>query len=237
MPQIFTALDHFLYALPGLIVTVWAQIRICGAQAEGLRSPCVSGLTGEEAALAVMKAANVEYVAIEPVEGELCNHYDAKHKVLRLSPRACAGKSLASIGTAAHEAGHAIQHVERYPGLLLRNAIVPLASIGSTACWLPVLAGVALGLTRLVDLGISLFLVAVVLQVLNLPVEFDASRRGGAMLRSTGLISPEEEPVVSRVLNAEALTSLAAALTGISTLYFYFKGSSGTRSGRRAPGR
>ncbi len=237
MPQIFTALDHFLYALPGLIVTVWAQIRIWRAQAEGSRSQCVSGLTGAEAALAVMKAANVEQVAIEPVEGELCNHYDTAHKVLRLSPRVCAGKSLASIGTAAHEAGHAIQHAERYPGLLLRTAIVPLASIGSTACWLPVLAGIALGLTRLVDLGISLFLVAVVLQVLNLPVEFDASRRGRAMLRSTGLISPEEEPVVSRVLNAAALTSLAAALTGISTLYFYFKGSSSTRSGHRVPGR
>jgi uncharacterized protein len=237
MPRIFTALDHFLYALPGLIVTVWAQIRIWQAQAAGSRSQCALGITGAEAAVAVMKAANVEQVAIEPAEGELCNHYDAAHKVLRLSPRVCAGMSPASIGIAAHEAGHAIQHAKRYPGLLLRNAIVPLASIGSTACWLPLLAGIAFGLTRLVDLGISLFLVAVVLQVLNLPVEFDSSRRGRAMLRSTGLISPEEEPVVSKVLNAAALTYVAAALTGISTLFFYFKGSSSTRSSHRVPGR
>jgi uncharacterized protein len=217
----FTVLDYFLYALPGLLVTMWAQARIRQAYAEGSRVAASSGLSGAEAAVAVMKAGGVENVAIEPVEGELSDHYDPGHKVLRLSPKVYGGRSLAAVGVAAHEAGHAIQDATHYPGLVVRNLIVPLASIGSTVCWLPVMAGLLIGMTKLVFLGIILFSLTVVFQLINLPVEFNASRRGREVLRSTGVISADEDQVVGKVLNAAAWTYVAAALTGVLTLLFY----------------
>jgi uncharacterized protein len=217
----FTALDYFLYALPGLLVTMWAQARIRQAYAEGSRIPASSGLSGAEAAVAVMKAGGVENVAIEPVQGELSDHYDPAHKVLRLSPKVYGGRSLAAVGVAAHEAGHAIQDATHYPCLVVRNLIVPLANIGSTVCWLPVMAGLLIGMTKLVFLGIILFSLTVVFQLINLPVEFNASRRGREVLRSTGVISPEEDQVVGKVLNAAAWTYVAGALTGVLTLLFY----------------
>jgi Zn-dependent membrane protease YugP len=221
----FTVIDYLLYALPGLLVAMWAQSRIWKAYAEGSRIPVSSGLSGALAAVAVMKAGGVWNVAIEPVEGELSDHYDPAHKVLRLSPKVYGGRSLAAVGIAAHEAGHAIQDATHYPGLVVRNLIVPLASIGSTVCWLPVMAGLLIGMTRLVFLGIVLFSLTVVVQVINLPVEFNASRRGREMLRSTGAIRPEEDVVVGKVLNAAAWTYVAGALTGVLTLLYYLRQS------------
>jgi uncharacterized protein len=212
-----TAFDYFLYAFPGLLVTVWARSRIWRAYSEGSRIPAASGLTGADAAVAVMKAGGLERVAIEPVEGELSDHYDAVHKVLRLSPKVYAERSLTSIGIAAHEAGHAIQHAARYPGLMVRNKIVPLANIGSTFCWLLVLAGLFIGMAQLVLVGIVFFSLAVSLQMINLPVEFNASRRAREMLRSTGVITPKEDDVVGKVMDAAAWTYVAAALTGALT--------------------
>ncbi len=217
----FTTLDYLLYALPGLLVTMWAQSRIWQAYAEGSRIPASSGLSGAEAAVAVMKAGGVGHVAIEPVRGELSDHYDPAHKVLRLSPKVYDGRSLSAVGIAAHEAGHAIQDATHYPGLVVRNLIVPLASIGSTICWLPVMAGLLIGMTKLVFLGIILFSLTVVFQIINLPVEFNASSRGREMLRSTGAISPAEDEVVGKVLNAAAWTYVAGALTGVLTLLYY----------------
>jgi uncharacterized protein len=217
----FTSVDYFLYALPGLLVTMWAQARIRQAYAMGSQIPASSGFSGAEAAVAVMKAGGVNNVAIEPVEGELSDHYDPAHKVLRLSPKVYRTRSLAAVGIAAHEAGHAIQDAKHYPGLVVRNLIVPLASIGSTVCWLPVIAGLLIGVTKLVLLGIILFSATVVFQIINLPVELDASRRGRELLRSTGVIRPEEDEVVGRVLNAAAWTYVAGALTGVLTLLYY----------------
>ena len=219
----FTTLDYLLYALPGLLVTMWAQSRIWQAYAEGSRTPVSSGLSGAEAAVEVMKAGGVGHVAIEPVRGELSDHYDPAHKVLRLSPKVYGGRSLSAVGIAAHEAGHAIQDATRYPGLVVRNLIVPLASIGSTVCWLPVMAGLLIGMTKLVFLGIILFSLTVFFQIMNLPVEFNASRRGREMLRSTGVIRPEEDQVVGKVLNAAAWTYVAGALTGVLTLFYYIE--------------
>jgi uncharacterized protein len=218
-----TALDYLLYALPGLVITVWARSRIRRAYSEGSRMKPASGLSGAEAAVAVMRAAGLERVAIEPVEGELSDHYESVHKVLRLSPQVYAGRSLAAVGIAAHEAGHAIQGATRYPGLVVRATLVPLAGIGSTVCWLLVLAGLLIGMARLVLLGIVLFSLAVALQIINLPVEFNASRCGREVLRSTGVIRPEEDEVVGRVIDAAAWTSVAAALTGVLTLLVYLR--------------
>ena len=217
----FTAIEYLLYALPGLLITIWAQSRVWRAFAEGSRVPASSGLSGAEAAVAVMKAGGVENVTIEPAQGELSDHYDPAHKVLRLSPNVYGTRSLAAVGVAAHEAGHAIQDATHYPGLVVRNLIVPLASIGSTVCWLPVMAGLLIGMTRLVFLGIVLFSVTVVFQIINLPVELNASRRAREMLRLTGVITAGEDLVVSQVLNAAAWTYVAGALTGVLTLLFY----------------
>jgi uncharacterized protein len=206
--------DYLLYLLPGLVLTLWAQARILRAYAAGWRVPAGSGLTGAEAAQLVMHAGGVMGIGIEPVSGELSDHYDPGNKVLRLSQSVYAGRSLAATGVAAHEAGHAIQEASGYRGLVARNFIVPLAGLGSQVVWLLMAAGMLLGMQRLIDLGISLFLLLVLLQILNLPVELDASRRARRILHSAGLVSVEEEPVVARVLNAAALTYVAATLTG-----------------------
>ncbi len=214
-------IDYLLFALPGMALSMWAQARIATAYAAGSRIPAASGLTGAEAAALVMRAGGVTGVPIEPVAGELSDHYDPSHKVLRLSRGVYAGRSLASVGVAAHEAGHAIQDASHYPGLVVRNLIVPMASIGSTVFWVPVLAGLFFGMNRLILLGIILFSVTVVFQLVNLPVEFNASRRGRQILQSTGIISQAEDQVVGRVLNAAAWTYVAATLTSLLQLLYF----------------
>jgi Zn-dependent membrane protease YugP len=218
-----TALDYLLYALPGLVITVWARSRIWRAYSEGSRIPAASGLSGAEAAVAVMRAAGLERIAIEPVGGELSDYYDRAHNVLRLSPEVYAGRSLAALGIAAHEAGHAIQQAARYPGLVVHAMIAPLAAVGSTLCWLLVLAGLLIGMARLVLAAIVLFSLAVALQVLNLPVEFNASRRARGLMRSIGVINAEEQQVVGNVLDAAPLTHVAHALTGVLVLPRYLR--------------
>jgi uncharacterized protein len=214
--------DYIPYLLPGLVLTLWAQARIFRAYAAGWRVPAGSGLTGAEAAQLVMRAGGATAIGIEPASGELSDHYDPGNKMLRLSRSVYAGRSLAATGMAAHEAGHAIQEVSGYRGLVARNLIVPLAGLGSQVFWLLMAAGMLLGMQRLIDLGISLFSLLVLLQILNLPVELDASRRARRILHSAGLVSVEEEPVVARVLDAAALTYVAAALTGGLSLFRLF---------------
>jgi uncharacterized protein len=216
-----TSIDYFLFALPGIALTMWAQARISSAYAAGSRIPASSNVTGAEAAALVMRAGGVQGVTIEPVAGELSDHYDPSRKVLRLSHHVYDGRSLAAVGVAAHEAGHAIQDATHYPGLVVRNLIVPVASLGSNVFWVLIIAGLMLGMTRLILLGIILFSMTVVFQLINLPVEFNASRRGRQILESTGLVTASEDQVVARVLNAAAWTYVAATLTGVLTLFYY----------------
>jgi uncharacterized protein len=225
--------DYLLFLLPGMALSLWAQARIMRAYAEGSRIPASSGLTGAETAQLVMRAAGVTGVAIEPVAGELSDHYDPSRKILRLSRDVYTGRSLAAMGVAAHEAGHAIQDASGYPGLVARNFIVPLASLGSQVFWILIAAGLFLGMFRLIVLGIILFSLVVLFQLLNLPVEFDASRRGRQILLSAGLVNVEQDPVVARVLNAAAWTYVAATLTGVLTLLYYLT-QFGLLGGRRS---
>jgi Zn-dependent membrane protease YugP len=214
-------LDYLLFALPGILLSLWAQSRISSAYAAASRIPASSGLMGAEAAQGIMQAAGVSGVAIEPVAGQLTDHYDPRHKVLRLSEEVYGGHSLAALGIAAHEAGHAIQDASHYPGLVVRNAIVPLAGLGSTVFWILIIAGLVLGMFRLILLGIILFSLTVVFQLINLPVEFDASRRARRMLLATGMVAPQEDEVVGQVLNAAAWTYVAATLTSVLSLLYY----------------
>jgi Zn-dependent membrane protease YugP len=221
MTAMLLNIDYLLFAIPGIALSLWAQSRISSAYAAASRIPASSGLTGAQAAYEVMRAGGVSGVAIEPVAGQLSDHYDPGHKVLRLSEGVYGNRSLAAMGIAAHEAGHAIQDASHFPGLVVRNAIVPIAGLGSTVFWILILAGLFLGMFRLIIAGIIIFSLTVVFQVINLPVEFDASHRARQMLLSTGLISPDEDYEVGRVLNAAAWTYVAATLTSVMTLLYY----------------
>ena len=154
----------------------------------------------------------------------MTDHYSPAEKVLRLSPDVYQGNSLAALGIAAHEAGHAIQDKERYSPLVIRNLMVPLAAFGSNAALFIIIIGFAMSLTGLVYIGIAVFSLTVLFQLINLPVEFDASRRARVQLVAAGIVSPQEEEEVGRVLNAAAMTYVAATLTAIMTLvYFIFR--------------
>ncbi len=220
MPLAFDPL-YLLLMLPGMAVAGWAQTRIASAYREGSRYRVSSGVTGARAAAVIMHSSGVDNVPIEPVAGQLTDHYDPSKKILRLSASNYQDSSLAAVGVAAHEAGHAIQDASHYPLLVVRNLIVPLAGIGSNISFTALLAGVIFQSMTLVWVGILLFSTVVVFQLVNLPVEFDASRRAREQLQLTGLITPEEDQVVGRVLGAAAMTYVAATLTSILQLLFF----------------
>ncbi|WP_337177348.1 zinc metallopeptidase [Paludisphaera sp.] len=223
---------YLLLVTPALALAAWAQARITSAYREGSRYRASSGVTGAEAARLVMEEGGVRGVAIEPVAGQLTDHYDPSHKVLRLSAGNFQQDSLAAVGVAAHEAGHALQDATRYAPLVVRNLMVPLASLGSNASMLLLIGGVAMQWPALMYVAIGLFSLAVLFQVVNLPVEFNASRRARAMLQGSGLVTAQEDVVVGKVLNAAALTYVAATLTGVSQL-LYFLIRAGVLGGRR----
>ncbi len=217
-------LAYLVFLAPGMLLALWAQWRVHSAYSQARQMAPRSGYSGAEAAYALLQTAGVPGVQIEPVQGFLSDHYVPGQRVLRLSPEVYAGRSLAALGIAAHEAGHALQDATRYPLLVLRNGLVPLASIGSSLSWIILMAGMVLASLNLILLGIAAFSLTVVFQLVNLPVEFDASRRARIALVEGGLITSEEDVVVRRVLNAAALTYVAATLTSILTLlYFLFQ--------------
>ena len=223
---------YLAFLAPGILLALWAQLRVQSAYQEASRIPARSGLTGAQAADALLRRAGVPGVDIEPVEGFLSDHYVPGQKVLRLSPAVYAGRSLAAVGIAAHESGHAIQDARRYPLLVLRSALVPVANVGSSLSWIIIMVGFALASLAWIKVGILAFSTTVVFQLVNLPVEFDASRRARLALVQGGLVTPEEGAEVKRVLDAAALTYVAATLTAILTLlYFLFR--SGLLGGRR----
>jgi Zn-dependent membrane protease YugP len=217
-------ITYLLFLAPGILLALWAQWRIRSAYEYASQIAPHSGYSGAEAAAALLHSANLHNVRIEPTEGFLSDHYVPGQHVLRLSPDVYGGRSLAALGIAAHETGHALQDAGRYPLLVIRNAIVPMASIGSNISWLLLLVGFALGFVGLIYVGIVVFSFTVLFQLVNLPVEFDASRRARIALVDSGMVTTEEDAVVARVLNAAALTYVAATLTAVlQLLYFLFR--------------
>jgi Zn-dependent membrane protease YugP len=224
MPFFFSPLYLILTGI-GLAITLWAQFRVKSSFARFSKVGVSAGLSGAEAAAAVCRAGGVEGVRIERHGGFLSDHYDPRAKVLRLSPDVYDGRSVSSIAVAAHEAGHSIQDASGYPLLGFRSAVVPVANIGSRLWALPFFLGILLGgmpLGRLMMLaGVLLFSGVVLFQLVTLPVEFDASRRAKAVLAQTGIVRTEEEARgVSKVLDAAAMTYVAAALTGVMQLIY-----------------
>jgi uncharacterized protein len=228
---------YYIMIAPAFLLALWAQAKVKWTFASASKIP--ARCTGALAAQQVMQAAGVFDVEIEQTEGFLSDHYDPRQKVLRLSPDVYSGQSLAALGVGAHEAGHAIQHAHGYAPLALRNAIVPMANFGSGFSWILFFVGLVLQGSKfavlgynLVLVGIALFSLMVIFQVINLPVEFNASSRGRQALLATGLVTPEEDGTVRKVLSAAALTYVAATLQSVLTL-LYFLYRAGLLGGRR----
>jgi len=210
---------YFLFIAPAFLLGLWAQMRIHSAYAQAQR--LAAPLSGAAAARHILDSAGLQNVDIEQIPGRLSDHYDPRHKVLRLSAQVYQSRSLAAVGIAAHESGHAIQDAYAYAPLAVRNAVVPLAGIGSNAGVLLVILGAILHMNfYLIWAGIILFSCVVFFQVVNLPVEFNASSRAKAQLVQLGIVSREELYYVSKVLNAAALTYVAATLQAILTLLY-----------------
>lgn len=223
---------YLLFMLPGVLLAGWAQLKVKSAIAEMSKIPARSGLTGAQTAARLLQANGLHRVGIEPTRGMLGDHYDPRHKVLRLSPDVYNGRSLAAVGIAAHEAGHAIQDDTGYAPLALRNGIIPMARIGPGVGMILLFIGCLLQSMGMILAGIILFSAFVLFQLINLPVEYNASRRAKEVLLANGIITAAEEPAVSKVLSAAALTYVAATITAIlQLLYFLYR--AGLLGGRR----
>jgi hypothetical protein len=212
---------YLLLMAPAFIFSLITSFWVKSAFKKYSKVATASGLTGAQAAARVLRSANVNNVQIEATRGFLSDHYDPSKKVLRLSPDVYQGRSVASIGVAAHEAGHAIQDAAGYAPMKLRTAIVPMASIGSNLSWLLLIGGMILGSVGLIKVGVVLFTAVVAFQVVTLPVEINASRRALAAISSSGILMAEEHAGAKKVLTAAAMTYVAAAATAILTLIYF----------------
>jgi Zn-dependent membrane protease YugP len=169
----------------------------------------------------MLDAEGLHDVGVETVQGILTDHYDPRSRTLRLSDAVYQGRSVSAAGIAAHEAGHAVQHARAYAPARIRQAIVPAASFASRASWVLILLGLFLGLSGLMLLGVAVFAVAVLFQIVTLPVEIDASRRAVGALEAQMLVTPDQLSGARRVLTAAALTYVAAALVSVMYLFYY----------------
>jgi Zn-dependent membrane protease YugP len=207
---------------------MWAQWRVQSSFAAASHEP--APLTGAAAARHILDSAGATDVAIEQVPGQLSDHYDPRSKVLRLSSQVYGSRSLAAVGIAAHEAGHALQDHQGFSLMALRNAAVGVANVGSGAGLMVFMVGLALALKPLAWLGIAMFGATVLFQLINLPVEIDASNRAKAQLVDLGIVPGAEMTHVNRVLNAAAWTYVAATLQSVLTLLYYASFLSGGSS-------
>lgn len=220
----FTLFDpmYWLIVGPTMLLALIATLRVKSTFAAYQKVGVQSGMTGAEAAAAVARAGGAEGITIERVGGFLSDHYDPRTRTLRLSPDVYDGRSISSIAVGAHEAGHAVQHAHAYAWLMFRSQMVPVASIGSNLWIWVFIAGIVLHAQFLINIGIAIFALIVLLQIVTLPVEIDASNRAKAVLASTGIVStPDEARGVQKVLGAAAMTYVAGALTAVATLIYY----------------
>jgi Zn-dependent membrane protease YugP len=209
---------YLVLVVPTIILSLFAQIMVKSTFSKYSKIRCSRNITGQEAAFLLMKNNSINDVAIEPVSGSLTDHYDPGAKKLRLSEPVYAQPSIAAVGVAAHETGHAIQHARGYGPLVLRSTLVPVANIGSSlGPWLAI-AGLTLSMPVLLNAGILIFGAAVLFYIVTLPVEFNASARALALLKSGNVLTQEELSGVRKVLTAAALTYVASALSAIMNL-------------------
>ena len=225
-------LYYLLFMAPGLILALIATVMTRMTFSRYARVASGSGMTGAEAAQRLLATQGVRDVTVEQVDGFLSDHYDPTSKTLRLSPAVYGSSSLAAIGVACHEAGHALQHATGYAWLGMRTALVPATQFGSNASYIFFLMGMFFHHPMFYVIGTILFCVVVVFALITLPVEWDASARAKRLMVMSGVVSPREQEDAGRVLNAAFMTYVAAAVTALLTLLYYLV-RSGLIGGRR----
>ncbi|MDE5411903.1 MULTISPECIES: zinc metallopeptidase [Alkalihalobacterium] len=201
-----------------LIIPIWAQRKVKSAYKKYSQVAATSGMTGAQVARKILDDNGLYDVTVEPIRGELTDHYDPRAKAVRLSEKNYYGNSVAGAAVAAHEVGHAMQDAEEYAFLRFRHALVPVANFGSNTSFIILIAGFLMGMSGLVLLGIIFMAAAVLFQVVTLPVEFNASSRAMGQMVSSGIIRNDEERETRKVLDAAALTYVAAALVAVMEL-------------------
>ena len=215
---------YLLFILPALALSLWASWRTKSAFNKYSRVRTLRGLTGAQAAKAMLERSGIYDVQVVPTHGMLTDHYNPTNKTLALSESVYASNSVAAVGVACHEAGHAIQHATHYGPLGLRSALVPTAGIGSKLGYIVMLGGLIFHSPKVVVLGALIFSAVLLFQIVTLPVEFDASSRAKQLAFSNGIVLESERQGMAKVLNAAALTSIAAAISTLLTLlYFLFR--------------
>lgn len=229
---------YLIFMLPGLVFSLWAQSRVKGAYNKYSKIQNSAGVTGAQAARRVLDANGLYNVPIQPIAGQLTDHYDPRKRVLSLSQGVYNATSIAAIGIAAHESGHAIQHQQNYAPMKARTAIVPAVQIGSQLGVILVIAGLLLQIVGLAWVGIVLFSLTTIFAFVTLPVEFDASNRAKKALVQVGLVDGgvargTESQGVAAVLNAAAWTYIAGFAASLLTLLYYISLVSGGGGGRR----
>lgn len=220
---------YLLFSLPALLLGFWAQIKVKGAIKKYAQIRTITGYSGADIARRMLDSNGLRDVNIEETRGFLSDHYDPRARTLRLSPENFRGNSVAAAGIAAHEAGHALQHQEEYFPLKIRTAMVPSVQIGSWLGPLIFIGGMLLNWVDLAWVGVFLFGATAIFALVTLPVEFNASNRAKAWLATSGMIYQDENKGIKSVLDAAALTYVAAAIQAISTLLYYVFLLSGSR--------
>ena len=213
--------NYWWFILPGIVLGLYAQMRLKSAYGRYSKVPTHSGMSGAQAAREILDEAGLPDMPVQQVPGHLTDHYDPMKKALFLSPEVFQGRSLASVGIAAHEAGHALQHQAAYKPLMARMALVPVTNFASNAAMWITMGGMFMGLAKLAWAGVIVFGIILLFQVVTLPVEFDASRRAKEKLLSLGLINGQERAGVSSVLGAAALTYVAGMVASLFTVLHF----------------
>lgn len=211
----------FLFAIPGLLLGIYAQMKLSSTYNRYVRQGLANGMSGAEAAREILDRAGMHNMPVNMVHGHLTDHYDPLKKALFLSQENYHGRSIAAVGVAAHEAGHALQHQASYAPLKLRMALVPLTGIATQATFFMFILYMVLGTVGFAMAGVVIYGILAFFQVVTLPVEWDASRRAKQQLLSMGIVQRDEAGAVSKVLSAAGLTYVAAMVTSLmSFLYF-----------------
>ncbi|MBE6038755.1 MAG: zinc metallopeptidase [Anaerofustis stercorihominis] len=229
MPIFYYYDPTYIILLPALLISLYAQFRTSSAYAKYSRRANERGITGLEAARRILAANGLSHVQIQVIGGNLSDHFDPTANVLRLSNDVANKASVASVAVAAHECGHAIQHAQGYAPIRWRSAIVPVANLASSASWILLIMGIIFSAQSLVTLGIVFFVGYVLFHLVTLPVEFNASNRAMAQIRELGLSSGDELSHERSMLNACALTYVAAAVMAILQLLRLIVLSRGSR--------
>ncbi len=212
---------YWWFFIPGLALGLYAQMKLMSAYGRFSEVPTNSGLSGAEAAREILDSAGLHDMPVEEVEGHLTDHYDPMKKALFLSSENYQGRTVAAVGVAAHEAGHALQHKAAYVPLKARMVLVPVTQFASTAAFWIFLLGYFMSWAKLASIAIVVFGILTLFQMITLPVEFDASRRAKEQLVQLGLIDGPELKGVNKVLNAAAMTYVAAMVSSFFTLLHF----------------